>query len=82
MVKIVRMKTKLTLSITKTTLLKAKRLSVRKKTSLSKLFEEYVEKNQTSSDTPISDALTGVLGNDQENYKEMRRKVLRKKYDL
>ena len=76
------MKTKLTLSIAKKTLVKAKRLSIRRKTSLSKLFEEYIEKNQTSSDTPISDALTGILEDDGRSYKEIKSQVLSKKHDL
>lgn len=76
------MKTKLTLSIAKKTLVKAKRLSIRRKTSLSKLFEEYIEKNQASSDTPISDALTGILEDDGRSYKEIKSQVLSKKYDL
>lgn len=76
------MKTKLTLSIDKKTLLKARKLSVRKKKSLSKLFEEYVEKNQSSSDTPITDSLLGILKDDGKSYKEMRYEALKKKYDL
>jgi hypothetical protein len=76
------MKTKLTLSIAKKTLDKAKRLSIRRKTSLSKLFEEYIEKNQTNSDTPISDALTGILENNGRSYDEMRYEALKKKHDL
>ena len=76
------MKTKLTLSITKKTLVKAKRLSLRRKTSLSKLSEEYIEKNQTSSETPISDSLTGILENDRRSYDEIKYEAIRKKHDL
>ena len=76
------MKTKLTLSITKKTLVKAKRLSLRRKTSLSKLFEEYIEKNQTSSETPISDPLTGILEIDRRSYDEIKYEAIRKNHDL
>ena len=76
------MKTKLTLSIAKKTLVKAKRLSLRRKTSLSKLFEEYIEKNQASSETPISDSLTGILENDRRSYDVIKYEAIRKKHDL
>lgn len=75
------MKSKLTLSIEKRTLLKAKRLSLRRKTSLSKLFEEYVEKNQPDSNSPISDSLLGILKDDNRSYDEIRSKAIKRKYD-
>jgi regulator of replication initiation timing len=82
--KIARMKTKLTLSIEKNTLLKAKKLSARKKKSISRLFEEYVEKNQTSKATPISDSLRGILKKaaSDKSYDELRAEAINNKYDL
>jgi|LNFM01.1.fsa_nt_gb hypothetical protein len=78
------MKAKLTLSIEKKTLLKAKKLSVRKKKSISRLFEEYVEKNQLSTAAPISDSLRGILkkaaGN--KSYDELKAEAMKDKYDL
>jgi hypothetical protein len=78
------MKTKLTLSIEKKTLVKAKKLSARRKKSISKLFEEYVEKNQSSAATPIADSLQGILkkaaGN--KSFDELRAEVIKDKYDL
>jgi len=78
------MKTKLTLSIEKKTLLKAKKLSARKKKSISKLFEEYVEKNQLSTATPISDSLRGILKRAarDKSFDELRAEAIRDKYDL
>jgi hypothetical protein len=78
------MKTKLTLSIEKNTLLKAKKLSARKKKSISRLFEEYVEKNQTSKATPISDSLRGILKKSasDKSYDELRAEAINNKYDL
>lgn len=84
LIKIVRMKAKLTLSIEKTTLLKAKKLSIRKKKSISRLFEEYVEKNQLSTATPISDSLRGILkkaaGN--KSFDELRAEAVKDRYGL
>jgi len=82
--KIARMKAKLTLSIEKKTLLKAKKLSARRKKSISKLFEEYVEKNQLSTTTPISDSLKGILKKAAGNnsYDELRAEAIKDKYDL
>ncbi len=78
------MKAKLTLSIEKKTLLKAKKLSIRKRKSISRLFEEYVEKNQLPTATPISDSLRGILkkaaGN--KSYDELRAEAVKDKYDL
>lgn len=84
LIKLVRMKAKLTLSIEKKTLLKAKKLSVRKKKSISRLFEEYVEKNQLSTATPISDSLRGILKKAAANksYDELRAEAASGKYDL
>jgi hypothetical protein len=84
LVKIVRMKAKLMLSIEKKTLLKAKKLSARKKKSISKLFEEYVEKNHGSTGTPISDALQGILkiASGDKSYDELKAEAIREKYDL
>lgn len=78
------MKTKLTLSIEKKTLLKAKKLSARKKKSISKLFEEYVEKNQLSAATPISDALRGILKKaaGDKSYDELKSEAIKSKYDV
>ena len=79
-----RMKTKLTLSIEKKTLLKAKRLSARKNKSISRLFEEYVERNQISGATPISDSLRGILKKaaGSKSYDELRYEAVTENYDL
>jgi hypothetical protein len=78
------MKAKLTLSIEKKTLLKAKKLSVRKKKSISRLFEEYVEKNQLSTAAPISDSLRGILKKaaGKKSYDELKAEAMKDKYDL
>jgi hypothetical protein len=56
------MKTKLTLSIDKKTVSKARKLSIRTKKSLSKLFEEYVEREMPEkTSTPLTDKLTGII---------------------
>lgn len=84
LIKIARMKTKLTLSIEKNTLLKAKKLSARKKKSISRLFEEYVEKNQIATGNPISDSLRGILKKaaGDKPYDELRAEAIKGKYDL
>lgn len=78
------MKTKLTLSIDKKILLKAKKLSDRRKKSISRLFEEYVEKSQTLKATPISDSLRGILKKAAGNnsYEVLRAEAIKGKYDL
>jgi hypothetical protein len=78
------MKTKLTLSIEKKTLTKAKRLSEKRGKSISRLFEEYVEGNQPISATPIADSLRGILkkaaGN--KSYEELRAEAVKEKYGV
>jgi len=78
------MKTKLTLSIEKKTLLKARKMSAKSKRSISSLFEEYVERNQPATDTPISDSLQGILkkaaGN--KSYEELKSEAFKHKYGL
>ncbi len=78
------MKAKLTLSIEKKTLLKAKKLSARKKKSISRLFEEFVEKNQLSKASPISDSIRGILkkaaGN--KSYDELKAEAIRSIYGI
>lgn len=78
------MKTKLTLSIDKKILRKAKRLSEKKGKSISRLFEEYVEGTQPLSETPIADSLRGILkkaaGN--KSFEELRAEALKEKYGL
>jgi hypothetical protein len=76
------MKKKLTLSIDENTFIKARQLLMQKKKSLSKLFEEYVEKNQTKSDTPITDSLTGILKDEGKSYDEIRYEALKEKHGL
>lgn len=78
------MKTKLTLSIDKKTLVKAKKLSDRRKKSISRLFEEYVEKSQAMKATPISDSLRGILkkaaGN--KSYDMLRAEAIKERYGV
>jgi hypothetical protein len=77
------MKAKLTLSINKKTISKARKLSLRSKKSLSKLFEEYVEREMPEkTSTPLTDKLTGILKGKfaKMSSKELREAIYTEKY--
>lgn len=77
------MKTKLTLSIDKRTVNKARKLSLKSKKSLSRLFEEYVEREMPErTSTPLTDKLTGIIRGraSKMSYKELREIMHTEKY--
>ncbi len=77
------MKTKLTLSINKKTISKARELSHKNKKSLSKLFEEYVEREMPEKTaTPLTDKLTGIIKGkfSKMTYKELKEAMYTEKY--
>lgn len=77
------MKTKLTLSIDKRTVTKARKLSQKNKKSLSRLFEEYVEREMPEkTSTPLTDKLTGIIKGraSKMTYKELRETMYSEKY--
>jgi len=78
------MKTKLTLSIDKSVLTKAKKAAKKENKSLSELVEGYLKKKYITpkSATPITDSLTGILADNGKSYDEMRYEALKEKYDL
>lgn len=81
------MKTKLTLSIDKAVLTKAKRAAKKENKSLSELVEGYLKKkykSSTKTDTPITDSLTGILKGKVPNlpYKELRDLMYKDKYGV
>jgi hypothetical protein len=76
------MKARLTLSIEKSILAKARRLSVKNKKSISKMFEEYIVESIFKSQTPIADSTRGILkkwaGN--KSYDELKWEAIKDKY--
>lgn len=70
------MKTKLTLSVEKETLHKARTLSKRRKTSVSRLFEEFVQQQDRMQPVvkthDVIDKLTGILKDDGLSYAQMK----------
>lgn len=70
------MKTKLTLSVEKETLHKARTLSKRRKTSVSRLFEEFVEQQERiqplAQPHAVIDKLTGILKDEGLSYAQMK----------
>ncbi len=70
------MKTKLTLSVEKETLHKARTISKRKKTSVSRLFEEFVQQQErmqpVSEPHAVIDKLTGILKDEGLSYAQMK----------
>ena len=80
------MNTKLTLSINKTVTERAKKYARRKKTSLSKLIENQLNKltvNQTESEiSPLVKSLSGVISEkDIKNGEKNYTTFLKKKYN-
>ena len=85
--KLVRMKTKLTLSIDKTVLTNAKKAAKKENKSLSELVEGYLKKKYKTvqkTETPITDSLTGILKGKVPNlpYKELRSLMYKDKYGI
>lgn len=81
------MKTKLTLSIDKSVLIRAKKAAKKENKSLSELVEVYLEKkykSATKTETPITDSLTGILKGKVPNlpYKELRDLMYKDKYGV
>ncbi len=81
------MKTKLTLSIDKTVLAKAKKAAKKENKSLSELVEVYFKKKYTvvrNADTPITDSLRGILKGKVPDvpYKELRDLMYKDKYGV
>jgi len=77
------MKSKLTLSIDKKTITKARKLSHKSKKSLSRLFEEYVEREMPEkTTTPLTDKLTGIIKGkfSKMSYKKLRETMYTEKY--
>lgn len=70
------MKAKLTLSVEKETLHKARTLSKRRKTSVSRLFEEFVQQQDRiepiSEPHAVIDKLTGILKDEGLSYAQMK----------
>jgi hypothetical protein len=83
-IKIAGMKARLTLSIKKSLLAKARKLSLKSKKSISRMFEEYIEESILKSPTPITDPLRGILkkwaGN--KTYDELKREAMKEKYGI
>ena len=85
--KLVCMKTKLTLSIDKSVLMKARKAAKKENKSLSELVEGYLKKKYKSTsktETPITDSLTGILKSKVPNlpYKELRDLMYQEKYGV
>jgi predicted ATPase len=81
------MTTKLTLSIEKKTIERAKRLSLKRGKSISKIVEEYLntltekEEKKTSAVATLSGALKNKIPADME-WKEVKADYLKKKYGV
>ena len=76
------MKTKLTLRLKKKTIEKGKGFATKRKTSLSKMIENYLEKITQTDDeeiTPLVKSLSGVL-KDTSNHHKGYVEYLEKKY--
>ncbi|GGP05203.1 hypothetical protein GCM10010992_20470 [Cloacibacterium rupense] len=79
------MNTKLTLNLNKTIIESAKDYAKNNKTSLSKLIETYLnsitkKENSTDDVSPLVESLTGVIPNENTNYKKEYQDFLNKKY--
>ncbi|MBC7383913.1 MAG: hypothetical protein H7296_13160 [Bacteroidia bacterium] len=79
------MKTKLTLSVNKDILGRAKKLSLKRGQSLSKLFEEYLEillkqEQIHTKKYSITEELSGILNEQEVEYKTSKVKHLLKKH--
>ncbi|MFN4957468.1 MAG: DUF6364 family protein [Cyclobacteriaceae bacterium] len=80
----VRMTTKLTLKLKKTSVERGKQYAKKKKTSLSKLIERYIdhitEKPGDLKVTPFVKSLLGIIPQPTKSTKEAYRNYLKKKY--
>lgn len=82
------MKTKLTLSIEKTVLDKAKKLTRTSHKSLSRIFEDYLREITTpgkiKTPTPVTDSLSGILSDHYagKSYQEMKKEMYKDKYGI
>jgi hypothetical protein len=82
------MKTKLTLSIDKTVLEKAKKLTKKNHKSLSRIFEDYLREitrpRKNKARTPVTDNLSGILSDYYagKSYQEMKEEMYKDKYGL
>lgn len=79
------MNTKLTLNLNKTIIESAKDYAKNNKTSLSKLIETYLnsitkKENSTDDVSPLVESLTGVIPNENTDYKKEYQDFLNKKY--
>jgi antitoxin component of RelBE/YafQ-DinJ toxin-antitoxin module len=79
------MNTKLTLSLDKETIEKAKEVSKKNGQSLSKLIEQYLKlliskEEKPSKYTSISEKLSGIIAEPKEEYKSEKAKHLLKKH--
>lgn len=79
------MNTKLTLNLSKTIIESAKDYAKNNKTSLSKLIETYLnsitkKENSTDDVSPLIESLTGVIPNENTDYKKEYQDFLNKKY--
>ena len=79
------MNTKLTLNLNKTIIESDKDYAKNHKTSLSKLIENYLnsitnKENSTDDVSPLVESLTGVIPDENTNYKKEYQDFLNKKY--
>lgn len=78
------METKLTLKLKKNTIEKGKAFARKKKTSLSRIVENYLEKiteQPTESEiSPLVKSLSGVMKSSSKDFKSEYAKYLRNKY--
>ena len=80
-----KMNTKLTLNLNKTIIESAKDYAKNHKTSLSKLIETYLnsitkKENSTDDVSPLVESLTGVIPDENTNYKKEYQDFINKKY--
>jgi dsDNA-specific endonuclease/ATPase MutS2 len=70
------METKLTLKLKRTTIERGKRFAKKRKTSLSKLVANYIEKitevDEEEQISPLVKSLVGVVKKDKKDWKEHR----------
>lgn len=81
------MNTKLTLNVDENVIERAKAYAKKNRTSLSKLFENYLsalimKEKKSRSVSPLVESLTGIIpsDDDSENYKQEYHDYLEKKY--
>lgn len=78
------MKERITLEVEETILKQAKILSKKKRKSLSTLFTEWVRSHEIVRDTPVTDALQGILKKKARgrSFEDLQSEALRAKYGV